>query len=192
MPPKGKATIYLKRLTGDSTNTVEMDEKVLFDLLSKYNDFWNDMTKTLVFPLLSDPSYCGPLGLSIVLDSTENNRLANVRGFTNEMKVLQVFKDQPKPFKLFSGVKIKGAKLFALASVFGIQAPDLSDIREAKKQISGKAISAKEDFEIEMDLIAISHSFISLIEIKSDSTEHTILVSILLIDIVSLPSFLLF
>jgi len=176
MPPKSKETVYLKRIIGDSTSTVEINEKVLFDLLSKYNELWNDMTETLIYPLMPDPPYCGPLNLSIVPDSTENNRVANVRGFTNEMKVFQSFKNQPKPLKLFSGVKIKGAKLLALASVFGVQSLDLSDIREAKKQISGKEIGKKEDFEIEMDLVAISNKAIYITEIKSDSTEATILV----------------
>jgi hypothetical protein len=61
--------------------------------------------------------------------------------------------------------------------VFGTPAPDLSDIREAKKAISGKAISCKEDFEIEIDLVAISADDICIAEIKSDSTLQTIWVN---------------
>ncbi len=97
-----------------------------------------------------------------------------MRGFTNEMKVLQAFKNQSKPLKLFSGVKIKGTKLLALASVFGFQSLDLSDIREAKKQISGKEVSKNDDFEIEMDLVSVSNKAIYITEIKSNSTEHSI------------------
>jgi hypothetical protein len=174
---KSKNGVYLKRVNGESSNEGSMTKEILFEILTQYNQTWDDKTKTLVYPLMPDPPYCGPLGLSIVSDSTENKRIANLRGFTNEMKVLHGFKDQTKPYKLFSGIKIKGAKLNALASVFGYQGLDLSDIREVKKSISGKAISAKDDFEIEMDLVAIGNQSIHIIEIKSDSTEHTIWVS---------------
>ena len=169
-----KNSVFLKRVNGHSSNEEPMTKEVLFGLLSSYNDAWNDKTKALVHPLMPDPPYPGPLGLSIVNESTERNRVNNVRGFTNEMIVLEALKNQPNPLKIFSGIKIKGAKLLALASVFGSPAPDLSDIRDTKKQISGKAISAKDDFEIEMDLVAVSCNSICIIEIKSDSTEHTI------------------
>jgi hypothetical protein len=109
MKKTSKNRVFLKRINGDSSLEEVMTEEVLFGLLSSYNEAWNDKTKSLVYPLISDPPYPGPLGLSGVNEATERNRVGNVRGFTNEMKVLEAFKNQPNPHKIFSGVKIKGA-----------------------------------------------------------------------------------
>lgn len=164
---KNKKCVFLRRVekTGDHS---KLTEQSFNDLLESCNEHCFNEGETLVFPLFPKLQYDGPTGLNEVPEKTDKEKMGNVIGDSNELKVLRTFEtvSQSKRLglKLFPGIEFNQTKLELLASSFDIKPPDKDFL---KNNFPNNKV-------IETDLICVYKGAICLLEVKSNSNPETL------------------
>jgi hypothetical protein len=170
MASSNRKCVFLKRV-GETGVHSKLTEQSFNDLLEICNEHCLSEKETLVFPLFPKLQYDGPTGLNEVAEKIDREKVGNVIGDSNELKVLRMFEEvsrsQNLGLKLFPGIKFDQKKLEVLASSFDIQPPDKNFFKE---MFPNKRV-------IEADLICIYKGAICLLEVKSNSRPETIWVS---------------
>jgi hypothetical protein len=170
--PKSEECVYLRRV-GETGCDSKLTEQSFNDLLKSCNQRCFDEEETLVFPLFPKLKYDGPTGLEAVPEKTDREKVGNVIGDSNELKVLRMFEtvSQSKSLglKLFPGIEFTQTKLELLASGFGIKLPD--------EEVLRKLFPVKKMDMVETDLICVYKGAICLLEVKSNSRPETLWVN---------------
>ena len=100
---------------------VKLSKDVLLQKLENTNPSWNSKPETQVFPLITDPRYEGPIGLSGISDETDRGHRDHLRGHYLEVFVSKFFEklslEENYGWKIFGNVNIRDEKLEVLADV---------------------------------------------------------------------------
>jgi hypothetical protein len=192
--PKNEECVYLRRVN-ESGDHSKLTEQSFNDLLKSCNEHCFNEDETLVFPLFPNLHYDGPTGLNAVPEKTDQEKVGNVIGDSNELKVLRTFEEVSRSknlgLKLFPGIIFDRTKLELLAKSFKNTNQNLDQNKECIEKCVGnndnkviKTYNIKtpdEDFlkkhfpikkkmdNIETDLICIYKGAICLLEVKSNS-----------------------
>ncbi len=100
---------------------VELTKDVLLQKLENSNPSWNSKPETQVFPLITDPRYEGPIGLSGVSPKTDKGHMDHLVGHNLEVFVSKFFErfslEKNSGWKIFCNVNIRDERLEVLADV---------------------------------------------------------------------------
>jgi hypothetical protein len=139
------------RLKQSGGGSVPITKEVIFERLETYFPDWKN--KTIVVPIIPDLKYEGPIGFPGVLPKIEETHKGLVKGQNNEAKVLKVFetfsRSHKKALKIFHDLHSNKTKMKALRNAFGFDS------------------SSAEDFDLEIDVLAVGKVSICLVEVKS-------------------------
>jgi hypothetical protein len=170
MASSNRKCVFLKRVKEKSAHS-ELTEQSFNELLESCNEHFLSEEETLVFPLFPKLQYDGPTGLKEVPEKIDREKVSNVIGDSNELKVLRMFEEASRSqnlgLKLFPGIKFDQKKLELLTSSFDMQPPDQIFLKEMFPN----------NTVIEADLICIYKGAICLLEVKSNSRPETLWVS---------------
>jgi hypothetical protein len=140
-------TSWFRRSGGDP---VLVTKETIFERLSLNFPEWKN--RTVIFPVLPDLRYDGPVGFPGVPEQVELNHQNDIRGQNNEVKVLKIYQkhslSQNLNWKIFHGVHVSPPKMRALCDAFQ------SDLEISPEQL-------------EIDIVAVDRSSIYLMEVKS-------------------------
>ena len=141
----------VSKLKKSGGGSVDITKEVILERLQTYYPDWK--TKTIVVPRIPDLKYEGPIGLPGVEPEIEKTHQGFVTGQNNEAKVLQMFEtfseSEKKSLKIFHDLQSNKPKMKALRNAFDFDS------------------TFSEDFELEIDVLAVGKFSICLLEVKS-------------------------
>jgi hypothetical protein len=113
---------YSKALIKESGGRiVELTKDILLQKLENTNPSWNSKPETQVFPLITDPRYEGPTGLSGISAETDRGHKDHIKGHGLEVFVSKFFEkfslEANLGWKIFGNVNIRDERLDVLSDV---------------------------------------------------------------------------